>query len=221
MKEPKDSSKEFLTNELKASIPSGPGMESPKTAPEVSVPDGGLSELAALENQLGAGKPGRKTIENPASPSDASGAVDSPAGTKPRRKFKVRPENTFRMALRQYWRLRDWMARRSLGLPEEYAGVFIQGKDALLVEPLIDPVIGVLEVYAPDAIIFIEEKSPLLQMFIALAEVEQGFNAGVQSVAAEIKAKKPGAETPAGAEPSRPSFPSLKETVGKTARVSA
>lgn len=210
--------KESLTNtvpavEAPAVLPPG----APAAAPVLD----GLAELKALEAQVSTAKPGRKETE---AGSAEPGSEAASAGKSSRRKFKVRPENTFRMALRQYWRLRDWLARRSLGLPSDYAGVFIQGKDEQLVEPLIDPVIGVLETYAPDAIVFIEEKSPLLQLFIALAEVEQSFGANVAAAAAELKAKNPAApENAAGpsAEKPRPSFPSLNETVGKTGRVSA
>lgn len=199
-----------MTNEVsKAPLPAGPGVEAGAPAPQPE--SDGLAELHALEGEIRSQKPGRTETPGDNGKSDTPGAVDSPAGAR-KRKFKVRPENTFRMALRQYWRLRDWMARRALGLPSEYAGVFIQGKDAQLVEPLVDPVIGVLETYAPDAIIFIEEKSPLLQLFIALAEVEQSFGAGVNAVALELKAKTPQTQTE---ETPRPKFPGVNETTGK------
>lgn len=207
----KESSTETLANEIPGSVSAAP-LKAPDTASTAAAPLDGLAELKALEAQVSTSKPGRKETEPG---SAAEPGADSPGASKPsKRKFKVRPENTFRMGFRQYWRLRDWMARRALGLPSEYAGVFIQGKDAQLVEPLIDPTIGILETYWPDAIIFIEEKSPLIQLFIALAEVEQTFAAGVNAVALELKAKTPAGKTETHTEAPQTKFPSLKETTG-------
>lgn len=209
------SSKESLTNEITPKLSAGQGLESIPSTQE-----NGKSELAALEQQLHASKPGRKETQTDAPGVNASSPLDSPGGKPSRRKFRVKPENTFRMVLKQYWRLRDFMARRSLGLPSEYAGIFIQGKDDKLVEPLVEPLIGVIESYAPDVIVFIEEKSPLLQVFMALAEVEHTFGAGVALVGAELKKNAPQAGGDSKDAP-RTVFPSVNETVGKAAKVSA
>jgi hypothetical protein len=184
-------------------------------------PVDGLAELKALASEIQGGKPKEagSTQSNPGTPGDSSSGV-SPTGR--RRKFKkVPPENTIRLTIRQYWRLRDWMARRSLGLPSEYAGVFIQGNEAVLVEPMVEPIIGCLDAYLPEEwVVFIEDKSPVLMLLLALFEAEQTFGQKVAQAAAEIKAKQDPA--PAGpVETGRPKMPSLNETIGKEGRVTA
>lgn len=183
-------------------------------------PIDGLAELKALEAQLSGGKPKEAATSQSGTgtPGSATGGGDTP---KRHRKFKkVPPENTIRLTIRQYWRLRDWMARRALGLPGEYAGVFIQNREAVLVEPLVEPVIGCLDAYLPEEwVVFIEDKSPVLMLFLALFEAEQTFGQAVSQAAAELKAKQTTAAT--AAEPERPKMPGLNETIGKEGRVTA
>jgi hypothetical protein len=195
-----------------------------ETKPDVS-PDataGGLSELYALEAELGAGTKDPQSDERGSSVN--AGGGKSAAGTppvssgKPRRKFKTyRPEQTVKMTIRQYWRFRDWMARRQLGLGAEYTGIFC-GKDDQLVTPLVEPIVGCLDAYLPDDwIVFIEEKSPLLHLLLALFEVEQTFASMVDSVKKEQQQKT--AQNPSDIPPSsKPIYPTLQETTGKAAK---
>lgn len=218
--------KESLTNEpFKAP-------ETEKAPIASSVPDG-LAELRALEAELqgtprapsGGGTPSQGA--GPSASNNEPGAGDGLP--KRRRKFKkVPPENTIRLTIRQYWRLRDWMARRGLGLPSEYAGVFCNGKDSILVEPLVEPVIGCLDAYLPEEwIVFIEDKSPVLALIIALVEAEQTFSAAVNEAAKEKKKEtmepKPsvGSSTKKDDLPPRQKMPSLNETVGTRAKAGA
>ena len=193
--------------------------EPEKVPANTQAPVDGLAELQALEAELSGGKPkeAAPSQSGAGTPGNTDSGADSP---KRRRKFKkVPPENTIRLTIRQYWRFRDWMARRSLGLPGEYAGVFIQGQDAILVEPMVEPVIGCLDAYLPEEwVVFIEDKSPLLMLLLALFEAEQTFAQKVSQAAAELKAKAAPAATP---EPERPRMPGLNDTIGKEGRVTA
>lgn len=157
-----------------------------------------LAELKKLE-----GESARKAPASEAKPGESAPGSDS---SKPkRRKFKrPAPENTMRLTIRQYWRLRDWMARRQLGLPEEYAGVFIQRQD-VLVEPLVEPLVACLDEYLPDEwVVFLEEKSPLLMLFLALFEAESTFAATVNEAKKEIIAKQKPTQAPGPSAPAAP-----------------
>lgn len=215
--------KESLTNEPpKTTVPG------PEAAGGPGDSQDGLAQLRALEAELQGGKtssPSAKPEGNSDTGRPDSGGSPGAGGDtlKRRRKFKkVPPENTIRLTIRQYWRLRDWMARRALGLPGEYAGVFIQGKDGILVEPLVEPVIGCLDAYLPEEwVVFIEDKSPVLMLLLALFEAEQTFGGAVSQAAAELKAQKTTQPGSAPAESERPKMPSLNETTGKVAKVTA
>ena len=219
----KNFSKESLTNvpETAAPVNERPAESKPTEA-------SGLEELRALEAQLQGPKsssPETGTESRPDSGGTNSLGSDG-AGQSPvrkRRKFKrPPPENTIRLTIRQYWRFRDWMARRQLGLPAEYAGVFIQNQ-GVLVEPLVEPVIGCLDAYLPEEwVVFIEDNSPALMLLLAIFEAEQSFAATVSQAAGELKAKKEGGtQAPGSNVPEPPKMPSLNETVGKAARVTA
>lgn len=213
---------------LKESSINEPALETLTVKPEQSAPSApidGLAELRALETELqggrsGAAQSGSKSDNDSGRPDSGTVSGAGPGDVRKRRKFKkVPPENTIRLTIRQYWRFRDWMARRSLGLPEEFAGVFIQGKDSVLVEPLVEPVIGCLDSYLPEEwVVFIEDKSPILMLLLAIFEAEQVFSGAVNQAKLESKSTSTPKEQ-ATAEPERVKMPSLNETVGKAARV--
>lgn len=181
-------------------------------APEVSgsvnaeqiKPEGGLSELERLEKELASkpapgAKPGEKISSDP-----PGGPTPEPGEPKTRRrKFKrPPPENTIRMTIRQYWRFRAWLANRKLQLPAEMFAAVLDGTDQTLVEPLVEPVIGMIDEYIPEEwITFIEEKSPVLTFIIALFEAEQTFGTRIDQIARELRQEKLGpraVETPPG-----------------------
>lgn len=171
--------------------PSSPGVTSEQTKTN------GMEELKRLEAELSQKPaPGAKPAE-PAAPGAAPAAEVEP---KPRRRRFKRPppENTIRMTIRQYWRFRVWLANRKLKLPAHLVGAVLEGTDQTLVEPLVEPIIGIMDEYVPEQWIeFIEEKSPLLTFLIALFEAEQTFGSRIDQLAHEIKQETP--RTPAGA----------------------
>lgn len=152
-------------------------------------PTDGMSELRKLEAELAAPKksPEAGGSDKPAQPQEGD--------QRPRRrKFKrPPPENTIRMTIRQYWRFRAWLANRKLQLPAELFAAILEGTDQTLVEPLVEPVVAVMDEYIPEEwVAFIEEKSPILTLMIALFEAEQTFATRIAVLAAEIrKAEKP------------------------------
>ena len=175
-----------------------------------SVPD----ELKRLEAELSA-KPqaGAKPVETKAYGIKESDSEETP-GPKRRRRFKrPPPENTIRMAIRQYWRFRTWLANRKIQLPPDVLAAVLDGTDQLLVEPLVEPVIGIIDEYIPEQWIeFIEEKSPILTFLIALFEAEQTFSARLRELANEIKqVNQPQQTTPQAAPASRVSYPKRGE----------
>lgn len=172
-----------------------------------SVPD----ELKRLEAELSA-KPqaGARPVEKKESPESG----EETPGPKRRRRFKrPPPENTIRMAIRQYWRFRTWLANRKIQLPPDVLAAVLDGTDQLLVEPLVEPVIGIIDEYIPEQWIeFIEEKSPILTFLIALFEAEQTFSARLRELANEIKqVNQPQQTTPQAAPASRVSYPKRGE----------
>lgn len=148
-----------------------------------------LSDLQRLENEL-AKKPGQGAPQQETEKKTQSQESDAP---KKRRKFKrPPPENTIRMTIRQYWRFRTWIANRKLKLSAELLGAVLDGTDQILVEPLVDPVIGIIDEYMPEQWIeFIEEKSPILTFMIALFEAEQSFSMRLGQIAGEIRQGQP------------------------------
>lgn len=217
---------ESLTESLIDSQKSNISNPSPETASS-AVPESsdGLAALRQMEAELSAGK--KSSTAPGESVASESPAASEPLGRTPRRKKfkKLNPEHTIRLTLRQYWRFRDWMARRQLGLPSDYSGVFIQGKDSAIIEPLIDPLISCMDCYLPDEwVVMFEEKAPILQLLIALFETESIFQGQVAQAAKEIKMRAGDIDRSAAAtvnDEQKPVFPSLKETVGTEGRRTA
>lgn len=197
------------------STASSPAPEETHTPPEVVTgvssqqePTDGRAELLKLEKET-APKPAAQKTADPAAKSD-----DAPkeAGDQPKRRRKFKrppPENTIRMTIRQYWRFRTWIANRKLGLSPDVIGAVLEGTDQVLVEPLVEPVVGIIDEYVPEKWIeFIEEKSPLLTLLIALFEAEQTFAARIAQIAREVRTETPGPQTTQQPQQARPVYPS-------------
>ena len=175
-------------------------------------PTDGLSELKKLEAELSAPK---AAPAKPGDPGKPAGAPPAEGEGKPRRrKFKrPPPENTIRMTIRQYWRFRAWLANRKLQLPAELFAAILDGTDQTLVEPLVEPVVAVMDEYIPEEwVAFIEDKSPILTFMIALFEAEQTFGTRIAMLAAEIrKADAPRTAAPQTTAPQQSAYPKKGE----------
>lgn len=175
-------------------------------------PTDGMAELKKLEAELSLPK---AAPAKPGEPGKAAAGPTAEGEAKPRRrKFKrPPPENTIRMTIRQYWRFRAWLANRKLQLPPELFAAILDGTDQTLVEPLVEPVVAVMDEYIPEEwVAFIEDKSPILTFMIALFEAEQSFGARLAILAAEIrKADAPRSAAPQSPDPQQSAYPKKGE----------
>lgn len=193
-------------------LPAPPDLDVQAPAGSVTAdqpPTDGMAELRRLEAELSA----PKKTDSPAQAGGAPAAAQEAGGGEPkprRRRFKrPPPENTIRMTIRQYWRFRAWIANRKLQLPPEMFAAILEGADQTLVEPLVEPVVAVMDEYIPEEwISFIEEKSPVLTLLLALFEAEQTFASRISQIAIELRqtdTARPAAGAPQ--QPQRTMYP--------------
>jgi len=153
------------------------------------------ADLLALERELRGEKP-------PAQP----GQPGAPAGEaqQPKRRRIKAPEHTIRLVIGQYWRFRAWVAARKIQLPAHLFAAVLEGTNETLVEPLVDPVAAVVEEYMPEQwVVFLQEKSPIVNLLLAMFEAEQAFGSRMQLIANELA----GARTVDGSQQQPPPGP--------------
>lgn len=171
-----------------------PGASSAPGAPSHVPADAGLEELKKLEEQIAAGKSSAPKQDAPA------GGGEAAAVPKKKRFKRPPPDNLIRMTWGQWWRLRDWMARRRLGIPEEHAGILID--DEKMINALVQPTVACLDEYLPESwVAKIEENAPALTFFLCLMEAELAFGARVEMAKKEWAQLKTGAPAPTQARP--------------------
>lgn len=165
----------------------------PSVSPEQSA---GVAELEALQ----------KEVQSEKKPSDKkegdANAKPEGDGAPRRKRFKrPPPDQLIRMTWAQFWRARDWMARRSLKIPDEFAGIFIQNTDKMI-DALVPPTIACMDEYIPESLLEkLETHAPLLTLFSALAEAELSFQNNIKQAIAEINKKHSTQQTPPPSTP--------------------
>lgn len=157
---------EEITQDAPQGIASAPG------AAPASPSDAGLDELKKLEADIAARGTSAPKEDAPA------GGGEAAAVPKKKRFKRPPPDNLIRITWGQWWRLRDWMARRQLGIPEEHAGILIDQEK--MITALVQPTIACLDEYLPESWVSkIEENAPALTFFLCLMEAEMSFAARI------------------------------------------